>query len=353
MKNKKTLALSVLAVAAIVLSVILVSTARAHGDAPSVSVYGRLDAGAQSFDTGSETVIRAGESGLLPSFLGFKGNSANLGGIQFNFQLEGGLKPNTATLGSTTTTGSVFTREAWVGISGSAGEVRFGTTDLTDAAEIDTLGRQFGKFGNFAVNGSAIEIGEDVNNVMKYISPTIGGFQAQLGYSGNSASATTDTTAGIKGGSLTYASGPAKFGVGYAAKDGASDAAKTDAKSIGGAYNFGVATVGAAYIYGDNSTTSTVKSTASMYSVKVPLDKDGLSAHAVYTTAKDGAQTSANEGQGYTVGLTKQLAPNAVLYGAYSWVSNDANSAMYTNNMSAPAAGKDPKLAMVGVAYSF
>ena len=353
MKNKKTLALGVLAIAAIVLSVIFVSTARAHGETPSVSVYGRLDAGAQSFDTGSETVIRAGESGLLPSFLGFKGNSANLGGIQFNFQLEGGLKPNTATLGSTTTTGSVFTREAWVGISGSAGEVRFGTTDLTDATEIDTLGRQFGKFGNFAVNGSAIEIGEDVNNVMKYISPTIGGLQLQLGYSGNSASATTDTTAGIKGGSLTYASGPAKFGVGYAAKDGVSDAAKTDAKSIGGAYNFGVATVGAAYIYGDNSTTSTVKSTASMYSVKVPLDKDGLSAHAVYTTAKDGAQTSANEGKGYTVGLTKQLAPNAVLYGAYSWVSNDANSAMYTNGMSAPAAGKDPKLAMVGVNYSF
>jgi len=351
MKNKKTLALGMLAAVAAI--VMFVGTSRAHGDAPSVSIYGRLDAGAQSFDTGSETVIRAGDSGLLPSLLGFKGSSADLGGVKFNFQLEGGLRPNTAQLGSTTTTGAVFAREAWVGVSGSAGEVKFGTTDLTDAAEIDTLGRQFAKFGNFAVNGSAIEIGEDVNNVMKYISPNIAGFQLQLGYSGNSASATTDTTAGIKGGSLTYAKGPAKFGVGYAAKDGASEAAKTDAKSIGAAYDFGVATVGAAYIYGDNSTTSTVKSTANMYSVKLPLDKNGLSAHAVYSTAKDGAQTTANEGKGYTVGLTKQLAPNAVLYGAYSWVSNDANSAMYTNNMSAPAAGKNPTLAMVGVAYSF
>jgi predicted porin len=267
--------------------------------------------------------------------------------------LEGGLRPNTAQLGSTTTTGAIFAREAWVGISGSAGAVRFGTTDLTDAAEIDTVARQFSKFGNFAVNGSAIEIGEDVNNVMKYISPSVGGLQGQVGYSGNSASATTDTTAAITGGSLTYTAGPLKAGVGYAAKDGATEAAKTDAKSIGAAYDFGVASVGAAYIYGDNSATSTVKSTAGTYSVKVPLDKAGLSAHAVYTTAKDGAQTSANEGRGYTVGLTKQLAPNAVLYGAYSWVSNDSNSAMYTNNMSAPAAGKDPKLAMVGVAYSF
>ena len=353
MRSKKTLALGALAVAAIVLSVIFVGTARAHGDAPAVSIYGRVDAGAQSFDTGSETVIRAGDSGLLPSFLGFKGNSQNLGGVTFNFMLEGGLRPNTAQLGSTTTTGAIFAREAWVGISGSAGSVRFGTTDLTDAAEIDTVARQFAKFGNFAVNGSAIEIGEDVNNVMKYISPSVGGFQAQLGYSGNSASATTDTNAAITGGSLTYNTGKLKAGLGYAAKDGATEAAKTDAKSIGAAYDFGVASVGAAYIYGDNSATSTVKSTASTYSVKVPLDKDGLAAHAVYTAAKDGAQTTANEGQGYTVGLTKQLAPNAVLYGAYSWVSNDANSAMYTNNMSAPAAGKDPKLAMVGVAYSF
>jgi predicted porin len=298
-------------------------------------------------------VVRAGESGYLPSFLGFKGNSANLGGVQFNFQLEGGVKPNTATLGSTTTIGSVFTREAWVGISGSAGEIRLGTSDLTDATEIDTLARQFGKFGNFAVNGSAIEIGEDVNNVMKYISPTIGGFQAQVGYSGNSASATTDTTAAIKGGSLTYSNGPLKAGVGYAAKDGVSDAAKTNAKSIAGSYDFGVATVAAAYIHGDNSTTSTVKSTASMYNVKVPLDKNGLAAYGVYTTAKDGAQTTANEGKGYTIGLTKELAPGAVLYGAYSWVNNDANSAMYTNGMSAPAAGKDPKLTMVGVMYQF
>lgn len=353
MKNKKKLSLGVLALVATVLSTIFVGTSRAHGDAPSVTVYGRVDAGVQSFDTGSETVIRAGDSGLLPSLLGFKGNSQNLGGVTFNFALEGGLRPNTAQLGSTTTTGAIFAREAWVGISGSAGAVRFGTTDLTDAAEIDTLARQFSKFGNFAVNGSAIEIGEDVNNVMKYISPSVGGFQAQLGYSGNSASATTDTTAGITGGSLTYSNGPLKAGVGYAAKDGATEAAKTDAKSIGAAYDFGVASVGAAHIYGDNSTTSTVKSTASTFSVKVPLDKDGLSAHAVYTTAKDGAQTSANEGRGYTVGVTKQLAPNAVLYGAYSWVSNDSNSAMYTNNMSAPAAGKDPKLAMIGVAYTF
>jgi hypothetical protein len=90
-----------------------------------------------------------------------------------------------------------------------------------------------------------------------------------------------------------------------------------------------------------------------MYSVKLPLDNNGLSAHAVYSTAKDGAQTSANEGKGYTIGLTKELAPGAVLYGAYSWVDNDANSAMYTNGMSAPVAGKNPKLTMVGVVYSF
>ena len=142
--------------------------------------------------------------------------------------------------------------------------------------------------------------------------------------------------------------------VGYATKAGATKDTEQDAKSVGGTYNFGVATLGAAYVYGDNSTTSTVKSTASVYSVKVPLDKNGLAAHGVYSTAKDGAQTTASEGRAYTIGLTKTLAPGATVYAAYSKIDNDANSAMYLNTITtAPNAGKDPGLITVGINYVF
>jgi predicted porin len=266
--------------------------------------------------------------------------------------LEGALKPQTGTLGSTTTTGQVFTREATVGVSGSAGEIRLGTTDVSNATEIDTLSWQFGNFTNFPVNGTAIEIGGDASNVIKYISPVLNGLQLQAGYAGNSSTATTDANADVRSGSINYVVGSAKLGVGYATKQATTSVGETDAKSIGGSYDFGKFVVGAAYIYGDNSTTSTVKSTANVYSVRVPLE-NGLAAHAVYAQSKDGAQTTANQGTGYTLGVTKTFAPGANVYAAYSQVDNDANSTMYLNGMTAPSAGKDPSLMTVGINYAF
>ncbi len=321
---------------------------------PAMSIYGRVDAGVQNYDTGTDSLYRAADSPYLGSQLGFKGSSPDLGGgIKLNWQLQGGLRPNTAQLGSTSSTGAIFAEEAWVGISGSAGEIRLGTTDLSAAGELDTLSRQFAKFGNFAQNGSAIEIGTDASNVIKYISPTIGGLQLQGGYSGNSVSATTDAKTAIKSGSVTYTAGKLTAGVGMANKAATTSVGKTDATTVGAAYDLGIAKVGAAYIKGDNSTTTDVTSTSAQYSAMIPLDNKGLAAHVVYLTSKDGAQTTANEGTGYTLGLSKTLAPGAVVYGAYSKVTNEANSAMFSNGMTAPAAGKDPSLFTVGISYTF
>jgi len=357
MKNKKNIVIGLAVI--IILAVVALfasgkkAKAQAKPTAPVLNFYGNVDAAVQSYDNGTDSLIRAGDGGLSTSRLGFKGNSPDLGGIQFNFQLEGGLKANTGTLGSTTNTGQVFAREAWVGVSGSAGEVRLGTTDLSGATEMDTLSWQFGNFSNFPVNGTAIEIGADASNAIRYISPSIGGFTAQAGYAGNSSTATTDAKADTTSGSLTYATGAAKLGVGYATKQATTAVGETDAKSIGASYDFGTFSVGAAYVYGDNSTTDNVKSTANVFSARMPLDKNGLVAHAVYATTKNGAQTTANEGTGYTLGLTKTFAPGASIYAAYSRVTNDANSTMYLNGMTAPAAGKDPSLATVGINYAF
>ena len=348
-KMKKTTILALLA------STMIASAAGAQTKttAPVLNFYGNVDAAVQSYDNGTDSLIRAGDGGLSTSRLGFRGNSPDLGGIQFNFNLEGGLKANTGTLGSTTNTGQVFAREAWVGASGSAGEIRLGTTDLSGASEMDTLAFQFGNFTNFPTNGTAIEIGADASNAIRYISPSFSGLTAQAGYTSNSSTATTDAKANITSGSVTYVAGPAKLGVGYAGKKATTSVGEIDAKSIGGSYDFGKFVVGAAYIYGDNSTTSTVKSTANIYSVRVPLDNKGLAAHAVYAQAKDGAQTTANQGTGYTLGLTKTFAPGASVYAAHSRVDNDANSTMYLSGMTAPSAGRDPSLTTVGINYAF
>jgi len=357
MKNKKKLLIGIVFVFATILFFDFGKKAQAQiSSSPIIDFYGILDAGISSYNHGTGSIIRPGEGTLSTSRLGLKGQSPELGNIRLIFNLEGALKPNTGSFGSTTTTGSLFTREAWVGISGAAGEIRFGTTDLSHASEMDTQNWQFGNYGFFPINGSAIELGSDSSNAVRYISPNVGGFVLQAGYtSGNSSSATTDSNAAVKSGSLYYfLDKKSKIGIGYATKSGNTSVQEQDAKSIGGTYNFGVASVGAAYVYGDNSTTSTVKSTANVYSVKVPLDNNGLSIHGVYATAKDGAQNTDNIGSAYTIGLTKELAPGATLYAAYSKIDNDKNSAMYLNTITtAPSAGKDPTLVTVGINYAF
>jgi len=357
MKNKKNIVIGLAVIVILTVVALFASGKKAKAQAkpttPVLNFYGNVDAGVQNYNSGVDTLIRASEGGLSTSRLGFKGNSPDLGGIQFNFRLEGALKPQTGTLGSTTTTGQVFTREAWVGVSGSAGEIRLGTTDLSDATEMDTRAFTFGVFTAVPVNRAAIEIGADASNAIKYISPLFNGLQLQAGYAGNSSTATTDAKSNITSGSVTYSAGAAKLGVGYATKQATTSVGETDAKSISGSYDFGKFSVGAAYVYGDNSTTADVRSTANLYSVRVPLDNNGLAAHAVYATAKDGAQTTANEGTGYTLGLTKTFAPGASVYAAYSIVDNDANSTMYLNGMTAPTAGKDPRLITVGINYAF
>ena len=357
MKNKKNIVIGLVGII-VLATILLVATgkkakAQANPSAPVLNFYGNVDAGVQSYDNGTETLVRASEGVLSTSRLGFRGNSPDLGGIQFKFNLEGALKPQTGSLGSTTTTGQVFTREAWVGVNGSAGEIRLGTTDVTMAVATDDLAVPFGNFTNYPVNRAAIEIGNDASNVIRYLSPVFNGVQLQAGYAGNSTSATTDAKSDIMSGSVTYIAGPTKLGVGYASKKATTSVGETDAKSIGGSYDFGKFAVGAAYIYGDNSTTSDVKSTANVYSVRVPLE-NGLAVLGLYAQAKDGAQTTANEGTGYTLGLSKTFAPGASVYAAYSKVDNDANSTMYMNGMgAAPGAGQGPSLVAIGINYAF
>ena len=355
MTNKKNIVIGLVSIIVLATIMFFVSGNKAKAQANStadVKFYGSIDTAVQKFDNGSTEVTRVNDGGVRTSRLGVRGSSADLGGLKLGFNLEGGLKTNAATMGSTSSTGQVFAREAWLSAKGEPGEVRLGTQDLTQAGDMDTLAFTFGNQTNFPVNGTAIELGGDANNSIRYISPTIGGFTLEAGTTTNSSSATTAANDTVKAGSLIYKVGPASIGAGYAFKKAPTAAAELDSKAIGATYDFGTFSVGAAYLYGDNSTTTTVKSTASIISARVPF-ANGVAAHALYATAKDGAQTTANEGTGYTVGLTKTFAPGAFVYTAYSKVDNEDNSTMYLHGMTKPSAGKNPSLMTVGVNYSF
>lgn len=323
--------------------------------AQNVTVYGMMDAGFQKHNNGTGSYTRGADNALITSRLGFRGTEDLGGGFKANFQLESQLNPNSGSMGSTTVAANeTFNLEAWVGISGALGEIRMGRQDVSDATNIDTRTSQFNNFGHRAINGTAIELGTDQKNVVKYISPTFGGISLQLGYgSANSAGATTDTTGDQKGASVSFSKGPVKLFAGIHKIDTTATAGERDFSAYGGSYDFGFASVGITHARGDVNNINGAENKATQGSVRVPLE-NGLAVHAVYAVTEDGAQTSGGDGKGYTVGMSKALSKRTTLYASFTGVDNDANARMYmAGQVAAPTAGLDTKTTSFGIAHVF
>jgi general bacterial porin, GBP family len=325
--------------------------------AQNVQIYGIIDAGFQNHDNGTDSYTRGSDNALATSRLGFRGSEDLGNGIKANFQLEAQLNPSSGSMGSTTVaTNETFNREAWVGISStSLGELRIGRQDVTYAQDIDTGTSQFNNFGNRAINGTSIELGSDVKNTVKYITPKIGGFYAQAGWaSANNVGSTTDTSGDHKGALVGYDDGRLKLFAGFHKVDATAAAGDRDFRAFGAAYDLGYAQVGVTYAEGDVNNANGADNKSTQGSVRVPLG-NGFAAHAVYAVAKDGAQSTDGEGKGYTVGVTKALSKRTTLYAAYTAVDNEANAKMYMAGQgAAPAtAGLDTKTMYVGLAHSF
>lgn len=325
----------------------------------TATVYGVIDTGVQSYNNGQSTFTRATDGILSTSRLGVRGSEDLGNGLKANFQLEGRLLPSNGQMGTTTTSGttestSLFDREAWVGLSGGFGEVRIGRQDVTAAQDVDTNTTQFGVAGFHATNGTAVELGVDQPNVVKYISPKVGGLSVQAGYAGaNNNGVTTDTVGDQKGLAVAYEIGKATLYAGYQKNAGATKAAERDFSVVGAKYNLGFATVGASHAKGDTSTTGDVTSRVTNASVRVPL-ASGYALHGVYSVSTDGAQATANQGKGYTVGVSKTLSKRTTLYAAYTDINNQANAKMAMSGVTAPTtAGLDTKATAFGISHVF
>jgi hypothetical protein len=227
-----------------------------------------------------------------------------------------------------------------------------GKTDISAAEGVDTLTTQAGNLGFHAANGTAVELGGDAASTVRYTTPKIGNFSAQIGRSNNANGSTTDAGTELTGYSVTYDDGKLKLIAGQVKLAAATTVAERDFTAYGAAYDFGVASVGASYAEGDVSTTGDVKSTVKQASVKVPLGA-GLAVHGVYAVTKDGTQASAGEGKGYTVALTKALSKRTTAYAAYTAITNEANATMSMVGTTAGTAGLDPKATTVGISHVF
>ena len=323
----------------------------------TVTLYGKIDWEVQSL-TGHTAAganispgLRVQSAGLNGSRFGMKGTEDLGGGMSAIFDLQGGLNIDTgqnAQCGGanvvsvnacSTVTGAVpgataavqapriFGRQAYAGLKGSWGQFTagrqyapydnaFGAVDAQGYTSNSAMGSVFAAGGHADAGGPG-----RVDNSLTYYTPAMGGFNAQVMYAPGENKAPGVSASHYTGLGLGYANGP--INVQFASENMKSNglvnanttnggaAGTTNAYILGGSYNFGVATVYAAY----ERATNAIKTRDKGYSlgVSAPIGIATLSAGYARETSSPvvGANTLS---RGFGGQVTYPLSKRTLVY---------------------------------------
>ena len=215
-----------------------------------LSIYGLLDGSYGKSITDSQQNLKAdfhsgGDNGSgegnSTSRIGFKGSYDIGSGTKANFKLEtGGITSD----GEVNPGGAFFNRQAWFGMSGSWGEVRFGKQDSVPFQVMSGYDQNGASNGVTAWGVSTVAPwgkGRQAKAI-NYISPNFGGITGQLGLvtKGNGPAGTKDVfSLGV-----TYAAGPLSASVVAQTKD---TSTTDDFFAIAGSYDLGMVKISAGY----------------------------------------------------------------------------------------------------------
>jgi predicted porin len=192
------------------LALMLSASAGTAAAQSNVTLYGSVDMAVvrESGGSGSAAASTKLTSGVASgSRLGFKGSEDLGDGLAAVFLLENGFQADTGAMGQG---GLLFGRQAYVGLqSKSAGSVTLGrqyTPQYLAVAAVDPFGS--GTAGDTKnLMASTGNSASRMDNSVKYASPVVNGFNADLVYGAGEVGG--DSTAGRQfGGALGYGNGP-------------------------------------------------------------------------------------------------------------------------------------------------
>jgi predicted porin len=314
----------------------------------NVSIYGIADAGISRFDNGVAKSTRLDSGAQSGSRIGFTGSEDLGGGLSAIFTLENGFSIDDGTMGQG---GRLFGRQAFVGLRGGFGAVKFGRqyNPIRPALEsIDPFG--FGLAGN--ISNVFNPYGERADNTINYSTPNLNGFSGQLAYSLGEVAGSSSTGRQI-GASAGYANGPINVVLAHHNQNlvtGVVDNGNAKTTLLGGTYDFGVAKAHAAYALNKGDTAAGVDNVDSrdmMVGVSAPVGAAGT-VMASYIRRNDELVANRDANQ-WALGYTHSLSKRTNLYTSYARVKNDAASTLG----SAAAAGRDPSIFNVGIRHKF
>jgi len=337
----------------------------------NVTIYGLLDAGVHYRDNGADTNNKTWgvDSGQASgSRLGFRGTEDLGGGLAAIFTLESGVNVDDGTLGQGITGSAnspaltrLFGRQAFVGLSGNFGAVKFGRQYAPIRVAVESVD-PFGVSGaGNAANFFNVH-GERTDNTVNYSTANFGGFSGQAAYSFGEIAG--DASAGRQIGlSAAYANGPLKLIAAYHKQNLLGGGSATlfpatpsgDAKTamLGSTYDFGVAKLHAAYSQSkgnDAAGVSNLDHKDAMIGASVPVGAGTILASYIRRDDKiAGAAGASRDANQIALGYVHNLSKRTDLYAMYARTRNDEGAALN----GAAYAGADPSTFMAGVRHRF
>jgi predicted porin len=277
-------------------------------------------------------------NGMSSSAFGVRGTEDLGGGLKAHFHLEADVgnddgsgratnSNNQAVTGLTSagTQGLTWARKATVGVQGSMGEIRLGR-DYSPQFYPDA---QYDPFGTNGVASNLIAYGGGLtavraSNMFAYHSPTVGGFTVMLGswLGENNTGAAAGKAGDGNGIHIRYANGPIALGIASATtKTAAATEVKTS--TMGGSYNFGVATV----VFNSNTVTNTGAADREGMMIGAMIPMAGGTLKFTNASLKIGAAETKRNAVGFVMPLSKRTS----VYTTYARNANSGGASLGLN----------------------
>lgn len=294
--------------------------------ADSVTLYGITDTFLTHVHAdGTGAANRMDSSGLYASRFGLKGHEDIGSGYGINFVLENGFNAND---GSAADSNRLFNRQAWVGVGSPWGELRFGRQNAPEWV----------MNGNFDAFTSATQASgwnnmfgtpPRADNAATYISPVVRGFKVQAMYArgATGGSAIADQVASNQNVHFgaEYASGPLYVGLNF--EEIRNAIARNKARRTAGTISYSFTDALKAYLAVAKQTVSDDSQDNYLYSTSLLYSFSAAASLAVgYTFFQDRA-SGAGHGNASEAGVLCRysLSKRTILYGAYSYLSQQGN----------------------------
>lgn len=338
--NKKLLALAI--AAALV-------PAAAMADSGNVKISGTMHMSFDSLDNGTQ---RNNNVSSNSSKIVFSGNEDLGNGLKAVWEATSYIRLDNSS--STMGNGNTY-----AGLAGNFGTALLGKHDTPmklAGRAVDLFGDQIGDSRNMISSGGIGDLRPQ--NVVAYISPTVGGFHGAIAHVTNvSDGATTD--ADTKAWSLLgmYNSGPVMAGLAYEKHNVAGTSADPKQYRLVGGYNFGdVKLVGSYQKASDLG--AVAGADRKVWGLGAAYKMGATTIKGQYYKANDLSNTSNTNAKMFALGADYSLSKRTTAYAAYAKTDNSSAAAFNAfggghGDTPAVAVGQDPKGFSIGMKHTF